>query len=583
MGTGGSLVVIDFSELGNSAHFRRVGWSEQEPDRVWGVGPRSALRIPIQAAGRPMVLEAEIEPHNAPLTITGQIVRVLINGIALGIVRLNCRSMIRCEIAPPLHGPDGIQQIEFGCPGFYRPEFGPISQDHRPLSVSFFRARLYTTDLFKPGPHFPTIQPNVPVIGLLRPVAEVPNSATEAAAYTFGSEGTALPWMRDGWDGGESTFTWAVETSCGLELPAPKTPGSYVLRLDGWPLIVPGEVTKQDVTVALDGVVIAQFSVREPFAWVMPLPSELIVGRSILPLAFILPDARRPVDTGSSLDTRMLSIAFTRIAVIPLPSHLTAIQWIRAEQAGPIGAAAVSSQFLSEDGPALQEAIELNLGLNVLALARGFESLGDNCEFGIVQQKLGLEVLNIFRFCNAKLPDLISALTDDLRAVSDPSSVTVNLNDADPREYVLSLPAYNLHWHTFSHENEADSLRLWRDHTVKLAYLRRKFYEGLRAGQKTYVIKHSERIPLGRAAALLLELNRHGRATLLCVEPASGKRRPGEVELVIPGLMRGYLERFAPEACADSADPADWLRVLGNATLLNRGPNAIVTNWERTA
>jgi hypothetical protein len=348
-------------------------------------------------------------------------------------------------------------------------------------------------------------------------------------------------------------------------------------------LIVPGEVTKQDVIVALDGVVIGQFSVREPFAWVMPLPSELIAGRSVLPLTFILPDAKRPIDTGSSLDTRMLSIAFTRVSVIALPSHLTGIQWIRAEQAGPVRPAALSSEFLSDDGAALHEAIESALGLNVPALTRGFESLGDNCEFGIVQRKLGLEVLNIFRFCNVKLPDLVSALTDDLTAVSDPSSVTVDLNDADPREYVLTLSAYNMHWHTFSHENEVDSLALWRDHTVKLSYLRRKFYEGLRAGRKTYVIKHPERVPMGRAVALLLELNRHGRATLLCVEPASGKRRPGEVELLIPGLMRGYVERFAPEASVDLADPADWLRVLGNATLLNRGPNAIVVDQERKA
>ena len=131
-------------------------------------------------------------------------------------------AMIRCEIAPPLHGIDGIQQIEFDCPGFYRPELMPMSQDHRPLSVSFFRVRLYTTDLFKPGPHFPTVHPNVPVVPLLRPLAESPNSDARELAYTFGPEGTALPWMREGWDVGEENFTWAVETCCRLELPAPR-------------------------------------------------------------------------------------------------------------------------------------------------------------------------------------------------------------------------------------------------------------------------------------------------------------------------------------------------------------------------
>jgi hypothetical protein len=64
MGTGGGLVVIDFSEQGNSAYFRRDGWSGQESDRVWGIGPRSVLVVPIQSSGRSIVMEAEIAPYS---------------------------------------------------------------------------------------------------------------------------------------------------------------------------------------------------------------------------------------------------------------------------------------------------------------------------------------------------------------------------------------------------------------------------------------------------------------------------------------------------------------------------------------
>jgi hypothetical protein len=44
--------------------------------------------------------------------------------------------------------------------------------------------------------------------------------------------------------------------------------------------------------------------------------------------------------------------------------------------------------------------------------------------------------------------------------------------------------------------------------------------------------------------------------------------------LLLPGLMRGYVERFAPEADLEAADPADWLRVAVNATRLTREANA---------
>src|ERR1700722_2076168 len=98
MGTGGGLVVIDFSEHGNSAHFRGEGWSGQEKDRVWGIGPRSVLRIPIQSSGRSIILEAEIGPCHAPPAVTGQIVHVRVNGVALGGVRLESPAMVRCEM-----------------------------------------------------------------------------------------------------------------------------------------------------------------------------------------------------------------------------------------------------------------------------------------------------------------------------------------------------------------------------------------------------------------------------------------------------------------------------------------------------
>jgi len=116
---------------------------------------------------------------------------------------------------------------------------------------------------------------------------------------------------------------------------------------------------------------------------------------------------------------------------------------------------------------------------------------------------------------------------------------------------------------------------LWRDHAVGLGYLRRKFYEGLDGGRKIYVLKQARSIAVAQAAALLLELNRHAPATLLCVEPASGQHRPGEVELLLPGLMRGYVSQFAPGTNVEAADAMEWLRMLANATLLKRRPHPV--------
>ena len=50
---GGSLINIDFSENGNSALFRRDGWSGQEHSVVWAVGPHSSLGLTIAGFGQP--------------------------------------------------------------------------------------------------------------------------------------------------------------------------------------------------------------------------------------------------------------------------------------------------------------------------------------------------------------------------------------------------------------------------------------------------------------------------------------------------------------------------------------------------
>ena len=264
MPNGGCLVVIDFSKEGNSEYFRRDGWSDQEPGWVWGIGARSQLRIPIEAAGSPLVLEAEIAPAVFQDLITRQIVRVQINGIALGGVRLDGRSMIRCEIDPALLRADGILEIEFGFPGFFRPGFARLSPDDRPLSCSFYVVRVYTIDLIRFGPNFLAGAPETPVIDLLPPAPDFECSNSEALVYHFGEHGTAWAGMRSGWDNGEDKFTWTVASASRLDLPAPRTSGSYALRLEAWPLIVPHFVVKQDVTVVLNGVVIGQVRLHGP-------------------------------------------------------------------------------------------------------------------------------------------------------------------------------------------------------------------------------------------------------------------------------------------------------------------------------
>ncbi|HEX3993437.1 MAG TPA: hypothetical protein VHX39_19865, partial [Acetobacteraceae bacterium] len=137
---------------------------------------------------------------------------------------------------------------------------------------------------------------------------------------------------------------------------------------------------------------------------------------------------------------------------------------------------------------------------------------------------------------------------------------------------------YELRWPAFVSEIGAGTEARQHANAVTLGYLRRKFYEGLRTGRKIYVLKQRRALCLAELTVLITELNRSGNATLLCVAEAQSERLRGAVELLLPGLMRGYVGRFAPDTDVEAADPADWLRVLANATLLQRRPNTTVAH-----
>jgi hypothetical protein len=570
MGTGGGLVVIDFTARGNSAYFRETGWSGQEPDRVWAIGPRAVLRVPLQTSVVSSVLEVELGPCHAPPLVSGQIVRIRVNDRAIGWARLDTQVMIRCEIDVSLARADGVQVIEFDFPGFYRPEILGRSKDGRPLSAWFYFARLYTTDMFRPGPHFPSSGPRIEVIGLRPPFAEpaAGHAARAPEIYTFGSAGTAEKYLRDGWhhDGTASTLLAAAASR--IALPAPATPGPYLLRLDLRPTTDPRG--QRDILLTLDRIAIGHFRPGdEPSSWVAPLPRELTEGRDTLDFT-LLCSALAP---GGDSAVPAPAIALERVSIVPRPASFSdrrmpgdgdRIPAAAVRRLQPDGAAARPSAIEAAPGidvATLARGIDvatLARGIDVATLARGFENLGTNAEFGIVQRNLGVEVVNLFRFCDVPVADLSRALADDLAALGDPAHFAIA--PAGEAAHVLTLPAYNMRWPVASGADDDASMRA---HATAIGYLRRKFFEGLRSGRKIYVLARQRPIPVSQAVALLMDLHRHGPAAVLCVE--QNERRAGEIEVLMPGLMRGYLERFAPETDPAAVDVPGWSRLIANA------------------
>jgi hypothetical protein len=184
---------------------------------------------------------------------------------------------------------------------------------------------------------------------------------------------------------------------------------------------------------------------------------------------------------------------------------------------------------------------------------------------------------------------LLKGLRSGFSAAIDKDAITVDKDSAD--ELVVWIRSYGIRWHTFQYETSTTAAKVYEDHVVKLAYLRRKFLEGFRSGRKIYVLtrlnsrRYRRVVPnasgiwyweeplkelqLSEVMAIWQELNRERGNTLLYILPSDGTHPSGTVEQLTPTLLRGYLNVNVMRAMMDISawDHSDWARVLANAWL----------------
>src|SRR6185437_10677585 len=85
---------------------------------------------------------------------------------------------------------------------------------------------------------------------------------------------------------------------------------------------------------------------------------------------------------------------------------------------------------------------------------------------------------------------------------------------------------------------------------------------------KIFVYKFGGDVTEEEILPLHMALNQRSSSTLLWVVPAEPNRPPGAVEVLRPGLLKGYIDRFAPAENAHDLSFAGWLKVCANAVVL---------------
>jgi hypothetical protein len=472
---------------------------------------------------------------------------------------------------------------------------GPGRED-RLLAICFYAVRVYPPSMKQAMDRFAPKPAVGRHVNAVVPAAAPDYEPSDRAVYRFRTTDPDRTLLDVGWLHDPDGDAWADARVCTLDVPAPSRAGAYLASVTLSPLYIRSVKTFQRINVLLRGAVIGQFRVGVETSLAIPLPSELYEVGGALRFTFVMPDGLPLHQFDPSQPPNFLSFLLDSIEIVPIPQRHTAVACVREDDIFAPKPMAISDRFLDESVEELPEAVKSALGIGMPDILKHFESLGDNCSFGLAQRKGGCEVLGLLRFGNTPLRALMTALDDEFRGAANAAELKLRLPDGPNGEYNLYVDRYGIRWHTNVYGGTGDEATVFAQQTMRLSYLRRKFYEALRAGRKIMTVSRAEPfkhpIPLAFAGEptvweeqshllqraevlpLFLRLNDYGTNTLLYLRRCSNNRRSGTVELLAPGLMRGYVDDFVITPELDNHDHAAWLRVAVNAWLLDQGPNA---------
>jgi hypothetical protein len=384
----------------------------------------------------------------------------------------------------------------------------------------------------------------------------------------FGAAGNSQTYLGAGWAMPEPAFTWAVGMESHLRIPVDWDAGAYVLTLDLVPFVHCPGMPAQRLIVSINDVVVGSAACERPTLLGYCIPADLACQSGQMRIALQHPDAATPSEFQISDDQRVLAVSLTEARLYRV-GPVIANDSPGQLPAGVMISGSESETFGIPRPRDLASWVAARTGLDMRTLALRFESVGENCEFGLVQRQCEAEPLGLLRFSSTFLRPLIRGLDTGFDGLGHPADIVPRLEGKAPREFMIHEGNYGLVYHSFVYEGQRSDDLMRQQEAVRLKFLRRKFMEELGAADKIFVYKRNANVPPEEILPLFLALRRHGDNTLLWVVPAERDRPAGTVEVMMPGLLKGYIDRFAPENNAHDFSFGAWMKVCANALVLS--------------
>jgi hypothetical protein len=367
---------------------------------------------------------------------------------------------------------------------------------------------------------------------------------------TFGAAGNAAGYQRAGWSYPEDGFTWSTGPASSLAMPATTTPQEVELHLR--PFIAPG-LPGQTLTVTANDHPIGTIFLTDETILSFPIPA-LSVSDSRLRIGLQQPNATIAATAGAGGDMRRLAFAVRRVTLRPAPPPAAFVPHTLT----PLPATTLASVHPYARGCT---------GVPLHKCALAFESIGYNCEFGLVQRFFGAEPIGLLRFASLKPPALLAGLRTGFEHLTDPGNLYVRpVNDTPNCEWILCDKRYGIETHTCQSSAGFTAETVLHQAQRRFELLRRKFIETRLLANRIFVFQH------GRIndEAIIRPIAAAVAPSMLFWVSASAAAPAGTVRHIAPNILHGTIDKLAPEGEAGRANQLAWASLMANAYRLWR-------------
>jgi hypothetical protein len=371
-------------------------------------------------------------------------------------------------------------------------------------------------------------------------------SQPDTIVLAFHAGGNGYEHQDGGWSYPEPHFTWTLGYQSDIILPAPRIPGAYEVALDLFPFTAPG-VPEQPLSLHANGEEIGRFAVRAGGCLVCRAPWNVIARAPTLTLTLRHPGAAQPSRTKpDNADSRLLAFAVKTLTLRRL-----------AQQAAVSPSSGAPS-------PALRE-------MRPQPMLR-FESLGMNCELGLVQRRCGAEPLGLLRFAFSPMAAILAGLEDRFEKIGRPETTDVRLH-ALTGEYQVLDRAYGFLFHTWIYRDAAVSAELHHRECRRLPRLARKLLETLEEADKILVFRGEATTIEDDVRRIVALARNYGRNRVLWVRAAEVGESAGTARDAGEGLLMGWVDRLAPMHDAAKFSFESWIDMLESASEIRSAQN----------